>query len=158
MQVGSYFLIIIMSPSLKISTKSTYTKENSKTYGKSMGDISGNPKYDAATANWGGSWRMPTKVEYEELLNNCNWEWVSYAGHNGYKVTSKKNGESIFFPAAGQIAEKTHGYEEINGRYWSSTPDGSKTSNAYLLRFYDEGNKTFNERRWTGYSIRPVSD
>uniref|UniRef100_UPI0025B2398C PEGA domain-containing protein n=2 Tax=uncultured Muribaculum sp. TaxID=1918613 RepID=UPI0025B2398C len=46
------------------ATKAEYTESNSKTYGKTMGDISGNPQYDAARANWGGTWRLPTKAEF----------------------------------------------------------------------------------------------
>ncbi len=45
------------------ATKSEYTEDNSLTYGKQMRDISGNAQYDAATANWGGTWRMPTNDE-----------------------------------------------------------------------------------------------
>ncbi|MBQ3576658.1 MAG: hypothetical protein IJA28_04490, partial [Coprobacter sp.] len=56
---------------------------------------------DAASANWGGSWRMPTKKEQEELLNNCIWSPPSQNGKSGYKIISKINGNSIFLPAAG---------------------------------------------------------
>ena len=90
-------------------TKSEYTEGNSATYGlsiselQSQGYIDGegnlNPQYDAATANWGGDWRMPTKAELNELLNNCTWTWTTQNGHKGYKVTGP-NGNSIFLPAA----------------------------------------------------------
>lgn len=53
-------------------------------------------KHDPATANWGNSWRMPTTIEFVELLEKCEWEFVG----SGYKVTGP-NGNSIFFPAAG---------------------------------------------------------
>ncbi len=67
-------------------------------------NISGAPAYniiadanlDAATANWGNNWRMPTKEEFQELLNLCKWEFTG----NGYKVTGP-NKNSIFLPAAG---------------------------------------------------------
>ena len=53
-------------------TKDEYTNDNSVTYGdSSFGDISGNATYDAATANWGKKWRMPTRSEFEELLDDC---------------------------------------------------------------------------------------
>ena len=55
---------------------------------------------DAARANWGGKWRMPTQAEQEELINNCTWTKTTQNGVNGYKVTSKTNGNSIFLPAA----------------------------------------------------------
>ena len=37
------------------------------------------PEDDAAHMNWGGSWRMPTKAELEELqnTNNCTWTWTT---------------------------------------------------------------------------------
>ena len=64
------------------------------------------PEDDAAHVNWGGSWRMPTNAEFEELLNtsNCTWTWTTLNGVSGYKVVSKKSGYAgnwIFLPAAG---------------------------------------------------------
>ena len=58
------------------------------------------PSDDAARANWGDEWRTPTEAEYEELVNpdNCKWEWTTKDGVNGYKVTGKKTGQSIFLP------------------------------------------------------------
>ena len=66
--------------------------------------ISGAPVYsiisdanhDAATANWGNDWRMPTKEEAQELIDKCTWDFTG----TGYKVTGP-NGNSIFLPAAG---------------------------------------------------------
>ena len=85
----------------EIATKSSYS--NCKTYGKNMPDIAGDSRYDAASANWGANWKMPTKAQIDELLDNryCVWEWTKVNGTNGYKVTSKENGSSIFLPAAG---------------------------------------------------------
>ena len=53
---------------------------------------------DAARVNWGGSWRMPMDTELQELMAECVWTWTEQAGVYGFKVTSKKNGNSIFFP------------------------------------------------------------
>ncbi len=75
--------------------KGTYTEENSKTYGKNMGSIAGNSQYDAARANWGGSWRLPTASEIDELKSKCKYVWTTKGGVNGYKVTGP-NGNSIF--------------------------------------------------------------
>lgn len=57
------------------SPKEEYTEENSLTHRVEMKDISGSAIYDAATANWGGSWRIPTKNEMEELSFYCKFEW-----------------------------------------------------------------------------------
>jgi hypothetical protein len=61
--------------------------------------IIGDAQHDPATANWGSNWRMPTKAELQELMENCKWEFTG----NGYKVSStvKDNNNSIFLPAAG---------------------------------------------------------
>ncbi|MCR5361666.1 MAG: fimbrillin family protein [Bacteroidales bacterium] len=55
---------------------------------------------DAAAANWGGDWRMPTSAEWNELRSQCTWTWLALNGVNGYKVESKTNGNYIFLPAA----------------------------------------------------------
>ena len=55
----------------EIETKMEYTEENSVTYGVELDDISGNPQYDVATANWGEGWRMPTEQELDELTDKC---------------------------------------------------------------------------------------
>ena len=55
---------------------SNFTAFGSVTYGvEDMEDFSGDATYDAATANWGSTWRMPTSYECEELIDNCTWEW-----------------------------------------------------------------------------------
>ena len=56
---------------------------------------------DAARKKWSGTWRMPTANEFQELIDNCEWTWTTQGVLDGYKVTSKKNGNSIFLPAAG---------------------------------------------------------
>ncbi len=138
-------------------TKSTYTKENCQTYNKSMGDIAGNPNYDATRANWGGSWRLPTKTEFEELINNCTWTWTSQGGHNGYIVTGK-NGNSIFLPAAGWRGGSSLRYAGEYGYYWSSTPFGSDSQNACRLGFNSGYRGVDWNYRYGGRPVRPVSE
>lgn len=139
------------------TTKSEYTESNSTTYGKSMGDISGNPEYDAARANWGGSWRMPSEVEYAELRDGCTWTWTSQGGHNGYKVTGP-NGKSIFLPAAGCRFGSSLYHAGTNGYYWSSTPDESYTQGAYYLHFFSGDHYVGWDDRLYGHAVRPVSE
>ena len=60
---------------------------------------------DAAIANWGGEWRMPTDDEMKEMVDGCYWEWTDNfegSGMAGRVGISKKNGNAIFLPAAGQ--------------------------------------------------------
>jgi uncharacterized protein (TIGR02145 family) len=113
---------------------------------------------DAANANWGGSWRLPTKEEQDELRTQCTWTWSTKNGVNGYIVVGP-NGNSIFLPAAGfrnygNGNVKGHG---SNGYYWSSRPDYDNF--AYYLSFFD-GYESMESayRRAGGYSVRCVQE
>ena len=142
------------------STKSSYTDDNSTTYGKEMSDISGNAAYDVARKLWGSSWRLPTYEEFEELLDedNCTWEWTTQSGVNGYKVTGKINGESIFLPAAGGHSS-TSFHAGSNGYYWSSEPILFDTDDrAFLLDFDSGSHSTSSSGRHQGFSVRPVCE
>ena len=138
------------------TTNETYTENNCATYNVSMNDISGNAQYDAATANWGGSWRMPTKNELNELINNCTWTWTTQNGVNGYNVEGP-NGNSIFLPAAGHRLGSSLYCAGIYGIYWSSTPyenDGGYS--AYYFGFESDSHHMANDGRYYGQSVRPV--
>ena len=138
-------------------TKSEYTEDNSSTYGINIGDISGDSRYDAARANWGGTWRLPTEAEMEELMDKCTWTWTSQGGHNGYRVTGP-NGSSIFLPAAGyRYGSSLLGAGDY-GYYWSSTPDESDAMFAYGLYFGSSAHRLGWSSRFHGRSVRPVSD
>ncbi len=136
--------------------KSEYTEENSVTYGKSMGSIAGNPQYDAATANWGGTWRMPTNDEIDELIDKCKLTWIKQNGVRGCKVTGP-NGNSIFLPAAGGCEGTSLEDAGQYGGYWSATSDESGTSVAYISSFSYELSGTDYKRRYCGLTIRPVT-
>ena len=143
----------------EIRPKGIYCLENSKTFGKSSydRDIGGDKSLDAASANWGGSWRLPMKVEIEELVNKCTWEWKSQGKKSGYKVTGP-NGNSIFLPAAGYRNKSSLIDAGESGYYWSSTPSGSNSDGAYILRFDSERHSVFLDLRCLGQSVRPVSE
>ena len=113
---------------------------------------------DAARANWGGSWHVPTKSEFEELLKNCTRSWTTQGGHSGYRFTSKKNGNSIFLPAAGN----RHGTEFSNvgsgGSYWSSSLDTDYPTIAWSLHFNSTNGSMNSSYRIYGFSVRPVTE
>ena len=137
--------------------KSEYWDDNCKTWKRSMSDIRANSSYDAARANWGGSWRLPTMAECNELVNNCNCQWTSQNGVKGMRFTSKRNGNSIFLPAAGWRIGISTGYAGERGYYWSSTPYESDTQLAYRLKF-NSGGSAYTDwlYRNHGHQIRPV--
>ena len=138
------------------ATKAEYTESNSKTYGKTMGDISGNPQYDAARANWDGTWRLPTKAEFNELRNKCKWEWTELGSKKGYRVIGP-NGNSIFLPAAGWRSGSSLYDADTNGRYWNSTSmSDSRVANNFS--FGSSFLSTGGYFRLDGFPVRPVSE
>ena len=110
---------------------------------------------DAARANWGGSWRMPTKAEQDELRNNCTWTWTTQNGVNGYKVTGT-NGNSIFLPAAGDRYDRSLGDAGYLGYYWSSSLNTGSPRSAWSVDFYSGYVGRYSYERYYGFSVRPV--
>ncbi len=114
---------------------------------------------DAATANWGSAWRMPTWEELEELIDGCEWKWVNDfngSGVNGQLGTSKKNGATIFLPAAGIRGDTDLAGAGNYGIYRSSSLFESGPFGAYELYFYDGYVGWFNYNRNDGQSVRAV--
>ncbi len=121
------------------------------------GDHNLTPSHDAATADWGGIWRMPTEAEQQELLNNCTWEWTVQGGKNGCKVTGP-NGNNIFLPAAGLRNGSSLYYAGERGHYRSSSPDESDSSYACYLYFKSSFQNVSWSYRHFGRSVRPVAE
>ena len=144
----------------EVRTKIEYTINNSVTYGKKYNDIKGNPQYDVVRKNWGGTWRLPTKMELEELINECTWKWTKQHNVNGYNVTGP-NGNSIFLPAAGYRIGSSLFNDGDYGNYWSSTPNDYYYYYyyAYNLYFYD-GNEIvyWRSHRCNGLTVRPITE
>ena len=114
------------------------------------------PEDDAACANWGGSWRMPTDAEWAELIANCTWTWTTQNGINGYQVASKTNSNSIFLPAAGSRLFTDLNYVGDYGGYWSSSLYERNPNGAWSLYFSSDGVSRGSSSRGRGLSLRPV--
>ena len=112
---------------------------------------------DAATVNWGGTWRMPTSVEQDELRTKCSWTWTTQNGVKGYRVTGP-NGNSIFLPAAGFRYDSSLKVVGSYGYYWSSSLLGSRSDYARSLYFYSGNHDWGNSDRYNGFSVRPVTE
>ena len=111
---------------------------------------------DAASYNWGGSWRLPTQLEIEELHDQCIWTWTIKNGVNGYTVKSKRNSNNIFLPAAGECFE-TIRKAGTNGFYWSSLLDDVYNRKAQCLSFVENTVHCYGHgNRYLGHSVRPV--
>jgi uncharacterized protein (TIGR02145 family) len=113
------------------------------------------PEDDAATVNWGGAWRMPTKAEQQELIDNCTWDWIKQNSVWGCKVTGP-NGNSIFLPAAGYMNEGTLYNLGSYGYYWSSSLYSYFPSYAYNVDFNSDDVNWYYLDRYYGQSVRPV--
>ena len=113
---------------------------------------------DAARVNWQGKWRMPTMAEFDELINNnnCTTEWTTQSGVLGRRITSKKNGNSIFLPAAGYRSGTSLLYAGSYGCYWSSSISSLQPPDAYNLYFASSFIDPYGHLRFSGYSVRPV--
>lgn len=133
----------------KIKPKIGDSHERNEAEGKWMSGIGGSKTYDAATALWGESWKMPTKANMRELMEHCTWEYTTLGRSTGLKVTSKTNGNYIFFPIKF--------YEKI-AKYWTSIP--TKTSDNYsseALTISQDMIIVNGNRRSECYPIRPVT-
>lgn len=109
---------------------------------------------DAARVNMGGNWRIPTKTEVEELINNCTYLWTTQNGIAGALFTSNINGSTIFFPAAGRFdGANLEGLGE-NASYIASTL--TNASNCDRMYFDDEGADADGFDRYFGQSVRAV--
>ena len=117
------------------------------------------PEDDAATANWGSDWQMPSLAQCQELINSSytTTTWTTQNGVNGRKITSKSNGNSIFLPAAGYRDGTSLGNAGSYGYYWSRSLSSSKSRSAYYLSFNSSSISTnYYYYRYQGRSVRPV--
>ena len=119
------------------------------------GNIPTNGTYDAARHNMGAPWRMPTVGEFQELNSNCDSEWTDEDGVAGRRFTSRINGNSIFFPAAGYRYGTGLNDHGSSGYYWSSSLYSS--TNGYGLYFNSAGmNPAYYSIRFYGFTVRAV--
>lgn len=149
------------------TSKREYDRDNSVMYEQHIFDIVGNIFYDVARAKWGGGWRLPTETEMQELVDKCDWEWITINDNRVCKVTSRVNGESIFLPAAGLYEFELIIAMDI-GYYWSGKSNSIKDacrlviddSDDYItiggILEYIPAPEVGEDWRYCGFSVRPV--
>ena len=118
-------------------------------------DIAVGDTYDMARHNMGSPWRLPTKEEFQELYDNCDCIWIEENGMNGRRFTSRLNGNSIFFPAAGGYFNRSFYDRGTTGYYWASSLYSA--TNGYSL--YIDSSDVYPQRsysRYDGFSVRAV--
>lgn len=86
-----------------------------------LGETFTGTNYDVAHVKWGELWRTPTKAEWTELIEKCKWTWTAIDGVAGCLATSNINGNSVFFPAAGNMVGTQHTHDQLGCFYWTSS-------------------------------------
>ncbi|MEE1004318.1 MAG: hypothetical protein UH685_03150 [Bacteroidaceae bacterium] len=112
--------------------------------------------YDAAVNYFGNGWRMPTRGEIQELIDNCDWEYTSLLGFNGYRVKSRVNANSIFIPLAGNIANGV--YNPSGGGYYWSANRNTSDNMGYMLQFDSTQVRYYKMYRDRALPIRAIHD
>lgn len=118
------------------------------------------PEDDAATANWGGAWRMPSVAEWQELFDNTTYTWTTQNDVNGVLFTAS-NGNSLFLPAAG-FAYDGYGahFQSQLCVYWSNSlePNSYYCDDAFIFRYTSsvDVEEITSQSRYYGLSVRPV--
>ena len=115
------------------------------------------PEDDAAAANWGNGWRMPTKEEFEELCNNTTVTWTQQNGVKGRLFTAS-NGNSLFLPAAGSRWGGGLDLAGDRGHYWSSSLATGGPYYAWYFYFSSDFTYVYSYNRYGGQSVRAVRE
>ena len=141
----------------------TYDENASPDYGFTKYNTNGpeilDAEDDAAVVNWGDGWRMPTKEEFDELLENTNSAFTVQNGVSGLLLTSTVEGYTdkfLFFPAVG-YADNGQVYSiGANGNYWSASLGSEDVNSACGLNFSGGYCGVYDDNRYYGYAVRPV--
>lgn len=150
-------------------TKQEYSATTCNAFGKTVEQLNSsgitnkgnilNAKYDAANSNWGGYWKMPTREDFKELVDECTWTWTTVGSVSGYEIKSKKEGNtnSIFLPAAGSKDLYDILKQGVQGWYWASTAVSTQNYLSWSLTFdLDEGIQITPLSRRSGFTIRAI--
>ena len=120
---------------------------------------------DAARANWGGDWRMPTQAQVQELIDNTTSAWKNIWTNDfnntcisGIILTSKTNGNTMFIPAAGYKDDTSTNGVGVGGDLWCSALYSRGSYDAWFLLFnrYEVVLNNYYGYRYCGRSVRGV--
>lgn len=111
---------------------------------------------DAARSSMGGDVRIPTKSEWQELIDSCYGEYTTYKGAKGWMFTSKTNSNRLFLPAAGLRSGTNSPYAGVEGGYWSSSLCEDFPDHAWLMGFDSDDQVVGLNDRYYGRPVRAV--
>ena len=140
----------------EIATKKTFSPSAYSLNDVELSSYAGDAKYDLATAKWGEGWYTPTKEQWDELIEYCDWDYVMINGINGVIFTSKKTYNYIFLPSTGYTDDETYKlkYTTYNLAYWTSTGLHTNGAHSYIAN-YEQGYMT-TTNRYVAHCVRPV--
>lgn len=163
-QIGSYFAWGETSS----KPQANYNKKDYKWSGmeddslKALSVIDENDNliwnHDAATEQWGSMWKMPTKEDFQELIDNCYVSNVTINGVYGYKFISKINGMTLFFPAGGCMSSTSPLGTSV-AYYWTSSyynDSDSYNLHIYIISYDWISATVYTEYRHYGLPVRAI--
>lgn len=138
------------------ATKKTFSPNAYTLNDRELPSYAGEANYDLATAQWGEGWCTPTKQQWDELIEYCDWDYVMINGINGVLFTSRKTYNTIFLPSTGYTDDETYKlkYTTYNLAYWSSTGARTNGAHAYIAN-YEQGYMT-TTNRYVAHCVRAV--
>lgn len=142
----------------ELATKKTFSPSAYTLNNVELPCYAGNAKYDLATVKWGKGWYTPTKEQWDELIEHCDWNYVMINGINGVIFTSKKTYNYIFLPSTGYTDDETYKlkYTTYNLAYWTSTTQRNNGAFSYIAN-YEQGYIT-STNRYIAHCVRAVCD
>ena len=131
--------------------------ENMAKYNKTDGKLALDNEDDPIFVASNGEFKMPTKEQWQELIDHTNHEWTTIDGVRGIKFINKKDDTKyIFIPAAGGCSNSSHIAVGSWGYVWSASRDESNVDDAWGMSFGADGAHMCNYGRCIGCSVRGV--
>ena len=139
------------------ASKKLYAPSTCKYNDSQIPNYAGNPTYDMATAKWGEGWCTPSKQQWDELIEHCDWDYVIINGVNGVLFTSSKTYNMIFMPATGYTDDESYKlkYTTYNLAYWASTASPIGYGAYSYIANYEHGYMT-TTNRYVAHCVRAV--
>lgn len=133
------------------------TRDNLTKYNSTDGLTTLQPEDDAAYANMGEDWSVPTEVQYKELIHNTTNKWVDNYNNTGVsgRLFAGTNGHTLFLPAVGAASNNVVYGISLYGLYWSANCKENAGTNFGISKDTIYIN---NNPRCSGYTIRGVKE
>ena len=124
---------------------------------ENLGSCISGTQYDVAYVKLGKLWQMPNKEQFKELNHYCTNELVVLNDIRGCKFRSKKNGKSIFLPAADSYYGPKGSVRDNCGYYWAGTMAPASEGAYYLYFCSDYVEVDYHGFLNMGHSVRAVA-